>query len=835
MEKKKEDHKRKEWKKRVWRLPQNPLVAHKVISIVVIDIIFVVLAVAFFCKFSGSFQLDQYMETICSTTAAITATMFGLSAASYAFVCSELRAEERNRPNLNQVLIKYRDHMWAEFIYSLVFTFETVISSIIILEFAQKLGTAGLFPITLAEGGHANNLRAISTLTFFNSLIAVVAICVMVKFNYNIFRREDRYSTIAVKLCKESLKPYQELMVQTSNSASAKKREKRRDLTDFEKIHNIEILIDRILKNHSCMGDAFAPDHRRERLLSEVFIQKIERDYHLSDDDDGTCGKNDINPELKDDPTKGQLKSSTSKTATRQEVCREYANKNKDYIRNQNGKRATNKFKTPPQECNFVQVYDDLICYRNCKLILQNSGKDRNTPPGDFLRKSAKKRILLFLLREETFSGMDLSRISLSGADVRHVDFSNCDLSGASLKGTNCEGADFSRSKLQGMYFYDNASCTGEIEVSCIDENIEEWNPYTSKEATCFIGASFTGADVSRAFLVMPEPETGKPASKGHDKPLFPFKNSSFNYAKLFSSRFGRIDFSQCDMERALIFDSIFYYCKANATNFKGATLTNSCLLHSGFENANMEEANLPQTVLHHSCFQRTNVKNANFSGANIVGCDFSSAYCQGASFSGIIQKVDGKNGMKSKPFFKENPFLKNIFDKVKPAKIKFDYATLSDTDFSGSNVTSISFKNTIGSNCIFTMAKITAGNFSQAFLTKSIFNNSNLKICTFSSTVLRESVFINSHFEFCKFTGTDFSRSIFECDMAGNGISKSGKPKFIFDGGTLVDSNFSGAVGLSIECFRNTQIIGCNFKDTGLRKADFCSAKIKIEDCIFD
>lgn len=98
---------------------------------------------------------------------------------------------------------------------------------------------------------------------------------------------------------------------------------------------------------------------------------------------------------------------------------------------------------------------------------------------------------------------MDLSGICFSGADLHFTNFSDSDFTRVRLIGANCEGADFSRARLSGLYFCDMGEqlCQGQIPISCIDDNKEDWNPYDSHEATILHAATFSGADVSRAFL----------------------------------------------------------------------------------------------------------------------------------------------------------------------------------------------------------------------------------------------------------------------------------------------------------------------------------------------
>ena len=804
---------------------QDLLLSHKKTCIIAITIFFGILSVVHYCFFTDCIRFDQYMETICSTTAALTATMFGLSAASYAFVCSELRSEEKQWPQLENVLVEYRDNLWACFVYSLVFTIGTVITSLVFLGIAQRISASDLFSFSVENGmlkaGYINSRFAmISSLTFFNLMVAVTAIIMMAYLNVNIFRRENRYSKIAQALLDRSVTPYEK----PTGVTERKEDELRPDLSELEKIHNIERLVERVLQNHECAGTAFAPEHRRDELLTVVFSQKLEVWYGISKQ----SGEN--TSEISEKKWHNLTKE---KQASRWAWCLSNAKMDYDLLKHQ---KTVNH--ALPSDCSFVKVYNDLICYRNSRLVCSGAGVRINA--GEHLRWSVKKRLLIFLLQGESFSNMDLSRISFSGADLRHTNFSDCDLSYTKMKGANCEEADFSNSRLPGLYFKDNDEiCHGEIQITYQDDTQDEWNPYTGREATCLDGATFAHADVSRAFLVADNSDLwndkfpfdrsiSDSGTREWEKTLklYSLKRTSFDYAKLYSSKFGNICFDQVNFSKALIFDSIFFQCMVRSANLAGATLTNSCLLWCDFSRANMDSVVLAQAVLLRSDFHSAQLKKANFVGANLVKCNFSGAYCQSASFMGMIQSLEE---IKSLPFV-ANKFLEDTINNESGItagsyNIDFSFATLSNTDFSRADISHVSFEHAIGANCIFTNAQGHRVNMNDAFLTSSILNRTTITNSSFCRTILRNSVFLGVRFKRCTFKGADFSQSIFDQDS-----DKS----TIFEGQTMVDVNFSGSQGLSAKCFKVIKLTRCNFSNTGLRKKDFRAQGIEIENCFF-
>ena len=808
-----------------WR---DLFLTHKKRCSIAIIIAFCILSLIHLLFFANRIRFDQYMETICSTTAALTATMFGLSAASYAFVCSELRSEENQRPQLENVLVEYRDNLWACFVYSLVFTIGTVITSLVFLGIAQKISASDLFGFSVESGmlkaGYINSRFAIiSSLTFFNLMVAVTAIIMMAYLNVSIFSRENRYSQIAQTLLERSVTLYEK----PAGVTESKEDELRPDLSELEKIHNIERLLERVLQNHECAGTAFAPEHRRDDLLTIVLSQKLEVEYSINK-------QSRNHPEDISDEKKWH-NLSKEKQESRWEWCRNHALMDYDYL---GPEQAAATAPATPENCSFVKVYNDLICYRNSRLVCSNA-EDR-TNIGKYLRWTVKRRLLIFLLQGESLSGMDLSRISFSGADLRHTNFSDCDLSYIKLKGANCEGADFSRARLPGLYFSDNEYCNGEIQITYKDVNNNgKWDPYNGKEATFLDGATFARADVSRAFLVAENSRLWNdkfPFDRGisdtgareweKELKLYSLKDTSFDYAKLYSSKFGNICFDQANFDKALIFDSIFFRCMVRSASLKGATLTNSCLLWCDFSRTNMDSVVLAQSVVLRGDFHSAQLKNANFVGANLVKCNFSGAYCQSASFMGMIQSVEE---IKSLSFATNNFFegaIKNESGiESGTYNVDFSFATLSNTDFSRAKISHTSFEHAIGANCIFTNAQGEKVNMNDAFLTSSILNRTTIENSLFCRTILRNSVFLGARFIGCTFQGTDFSQSIFDQDSDENTI---------FEGQAMVDVSFSGSRGLSAKCFKVTKLTRCDFTNTGLSKKGFRAQGIEIEDCLF-
>lgn len=406
------------------------------------------------------------------------------------------------------------------------------------------------------------------------------------------------------------------------------------------------------------------------------------------------------------------------------------------------------------------------------------------------------------------------------------------------MKGANCEGADFSHARLPGLYFCDvtlpgdgkTRLCQGQIPVSCMDDGSEEpWSPYSGREATCFRSATFAGADISRAFLAaggtpwkgeFPYCERGK---KGIYPSLYSLEDTCFDRAKLFSSRFRDLSFDQASLEMAQIFDTVFFRCSAQFSNFSQAVLTHSLLCCCDFYGANLEGAILAQTALMRGRFEDARLKNASFAGANLVCCNFRGAYCQNVSFRGAIQDLQG---LKTLPAAKTPLMEESISKEELPGDftgLDFSHSLLSNTDFTGMDLTEVRFQNAVGSGCIFTSAQGERVCMDEALLTSSIFNQAVFRRGCFSRALLGHSIFMETLFEECKFSETDFSHALFQPAR-----------KAVFSGGVMENVNFRGAEGLSADHFDKVRLVNCDFTGTGLKRWDFHRKHICITNCRF-
>lgn len=780
--------------------------------------------------YKGTFRLDQYADTILGTTAGIVGTMFGLTAASYAFIWGDLRSDSQENRHLGRVLECYSKKLWMLFVYSLILTVLVIFISLIGLALAQNITNPSLFK-TVYEGEEFfseyrnEKFHMISVTVLIDLIFSAIDVSAMAWMNWAVFRRNEQYALIAEAILKYITKKY-DMQLPKKNSGNSTSIE-------YKKIHSLEVLIERILKNHESIGNAFAESQRREKLLTAIITNELRATYNV----DSNIGDSDIRKKAEWENLKEEKKISRWEQCQKK-ACKEYELLTKNDIHNFKGKSSIPK----PCDCSFITVYDDLLLYRDNSLVWEEKHKRRieqdeitDMFERRALRYTIKKRLLIFYLRGEMFSDMDLSGISFSGADLRFTIFSDCNLAGIRLKGANCEGADFTRSKMTGMYFEDvpvsGGNEIGEIQLSCIDSNLCQtemeyaWDPYSGKEATYLQNATFKEADVSRAYLKALGELEGKQDfpfchsepniwKLGSDQTVFSLIGTNFDYAKMFFSYFKNIDFTNSSLEKAQMYNIGMVQTKATSANFSGAILTNSCLAWCDFENADFSKASLAETVLVRVNFSGANMINANFSYSNIIACNFEGASCQNASFKNVIQDCTELK--------KQNPKALQGIDLGESRGLRFSYTTLTNTDFSGSKLDKAYFFNAIGQNSIFTKVTGNTVIFENSMLNSSVFNNTRFESGNIKNTVLRNAIFVGSQFINCVFDKIDLSETLF---------NRPQEPCFL--GGCMFECDFSNAKGLTPACFSHICLKRVDFRGTEIREIDFLD-NVKIIDCIF-
>lgn len=773
------------------------------IFIVIIAVITVCAVFDCICRHSGTmFRLDQYAGTIFGSVIGVIGTMFGLTAASYAFIWGELKNEADKNARLQHILNSYKKELWNLFFNTLLLTFIIIICNLVLMGFIQQITDTTLFygenmyidgSDVIVATYHNEKFILITEFVLIDLLLSITDIILMGVMNYKIFARQRRYEKIAEKNLKSISDCYN---LDLPEEMRSKKGYEITTTYDFDnelnKIYYLELVINRILQNHESEGDAFRNLSDNEALLKHIVSVKLENftpDWEYISNDKKLKNLNEL------------CAKETKEEIDKNNKIQSQAAKEKN--------EASNA--SDPAAIAFVRVYSDLIIFRNSQLVHKNENVI-----GTMLKCTIKKRLLFFLMSHERFDGMDLTNMSLSGADLSYSNFSKCNLKGVKLKGANCRGADFTEARMPGIHFVDEGLSipkniqSDDIQITCQDDGKDMWDKFSGKQSTCLEAAAFSNADVSRMSLLVPceiDNDSPFPFSAARkfpakdDNPMFSLRDTNFDGAKLFDSTFSKVDLSNSSISGALMFNCKMVLIKSENVNFKRTVLTRSVFNCSYFANSSFDEAIISDCNIYRCNFSNASLSGANLSNAQILLCNFCGAICNNTSFKNISQGK--KNKLKTK--------VKYL--------LSFRYATMIKADFSSGNLTNADFSHANAINCIFTKAIVSSSNYSYAILSSSIWNMTKVRKTKFTGSVMRDCVILLTEFVDCCFNKTDFSNSIINS-------------KFL--GGEMNDVKFCDVKELDPQMFNNIKLNRVDFSGTGVKKNDFADTVI-IQDCIFD
>ncbi len=753
----------------------------------------------FWCGYEFGIRLDQYASTIFGSIVGVVGTMFGLTAASYAFVWGELKGERESNIRMKNILNKFQSQLFDLFFNILFLSTVIIIFNLVLLGIIQHITNSTLYYSDDAVINNENVVMSwfyneeyakISTCALVDVFLSVIDIILMGIMNYMVFSRQKSYQKIAYSSLNKLRNSYDLSIEKISKFKNTDSN--LYDLNaELSKIHHLELLINRIIKNHESEGDAFRFLDDEDKFLGYIISIKL-RSYNLDWDYLKKMNEKKFN----------DLKEQSLNT---DEIFNRTSNKG-----DANSSGGLGKKELPaPADVKFVKVYSDLIEFRNSQLI-----SPQKSVKGTMLKCTVKKRMLFYLMTHERFDGMDLTNVSLSGADLSYSNFSNCNFKGVKLKGTNCKGVDFSNSRIPGMYFSDGKNIKsenihpGDVEISFTDDGEEEYNIYVGHQPTCLEKATFANADVSRVRLICggeTDTKLNYPFNNGDNPPVedgaatFSLRETNFDRAKLFDSEFNNIDLSGSSIFNAQMFHSTMQLVKADNVNFAETVLTHSDIKNSGFVNANFYKAVISDCNISRSDFTFANLSNTNFSNSIISYCNFRNTICNNTSFKRITFSLE-KN-------------------KKESDCISFEFATLRKADFSNANLYKTNFSSANVMRCNFTKSVVLDSKFSLTVLTSTIWNTAEVKVTIFEDSILRDCVFINAVFENCTFNNCDFSNSIVNCK---------------FSGGKMDNVKFCNVVDLDPQLFSKIKLKNVDFSGSKVRKRDFPS-DVEFDKCKFD
>ncbi|MEZ6138050.1 MAG: DUF2169 domain-containing protein [Pirellulaceae bacterium] len=269
----------------------------------------------------------------------------------------------------------------------------------------------------------------------------------------------------------------------------------------------------------------------------------------------------------------------------------------------------------------------------------------------------------------DSFDGILLRGIDLSGLDLQNADFGgaifvDCSLENADLRGANLSDAVLTQANLR------NANLTGS---QCQNANLARAD---------LTQANFTSSILTNAILEQTVAVNAvfDQASATGTK----FVGSDLTGASLLQAELTAVDLSSCILSKAIFRQSLMQRCDLAAASGK----------HVDFTAADLTQARASSNcTLTQSNFQQAQGKEANWSDADLTGSDFSYSFMPGAFFvRALLEKTNMQAaGLRQARFSKANMQGANLVE-CDLYQADFEAADLSFANLNGANAFEANF-----------------------------------------------------------------------------------------------------------------------------------------------
>lgn len=378
------------------------------------------------------------------------------------------------------------------------------------------------------------------------------------------------------------------------------------------------------------------------------------------------------------------------------------------------------------REC-FAKEYKEIIDYRNLLLQDTSKGDSESVTKGDQI-KSVMNKLFRNYLKNELLTGVNISNLEISGADLEKASFSNSSLQRIKFKDkANLTNADFRDSTINAVSF-EEAVCDSINFSGCKLINIQFSTKMNLQRAI------FANADLSGMGDIGPLDKEGDQIE---------FLHANFSRANLTYQDIYNVSFKFADFTNARLIDSKIGASaqKKENTTFAFADMQKADLLRCiiercDFQNANLNSASFTYAKVRNVNFSECRLNNANFSESDIDDCKFEKSYCTNFSMKGTK--------------------LKDSF---------FTYAIMTSADMSGARLDNVCFNDAVCRDTLWVRAQITNSKFERCVLSNArIVGNADQRArivgCDFLYTDLSNSAIANIEFYNCDFEGADFTNA---------------------------------------------------------------------------
>lgn len=411
-----------------------------------------------------------------------------------------------------------------------------------------------------------------------------------------------------------------------------------------------------------------------------------------------------------------------------------------------------------------IPVNADIIVQSEEEAKIDDSGLENLEPV-----ISAEEFLQRYKEGERDFTGINLSRVDLSGKILHSVNLSNANLSGAELSEADLFGANLSEANLSHANLHTaNLTSVNLGKTKFTNANLSEVNLHCANLSE----ANLSGVNLSSVHL---------------------FSKTSFSKANLSKANLTGLNLRESQLMKA---------------DLSNANLSNTNLLKANLQGANLEGAELQQALYNADTIFPTGfdpvkagacliAPNASFQKANLAGVDLNCFNLSEANLSGAN-------------------LTKANLAAAKLLQANLSAANLSEANLNGADLTTANLSEANLSKANLRGAKLAVANLSGANLKQANLEYANLVAADLSHANLKDTKLGGANFSDANLTGVNLVGVV----LNSVNLSRANLTEVNLCGSSLVSANLNGAT-LSSADLRGADLNGTNLEKANLKGAN--------------
>lgn len=602
-----------------------------------------------------SLDMECLVETV-KTAVTVLVSMLGFSVSSYVFLNNSFQSRRGLNTIERQIIDEFQNKKLKSLGKTIIFAVAAIVSECLIIALTDNIT-------------HIKEKECLIVILLLVVIVITIAnIITLGNFTYEVINYEDGLN----KLANSEVKKY-------SSSQDHEKIQKG-DFLNF--VNNIEVLVERITRNHIHAKMSSKYDSDFKQALCDGFTESGE-------------------------------------VTSREEFAEDY----REIIEYRNL-----LVQTALGDSEDVAMGGQVRKFMN-KLF-------QNYIRGELLTGISISNIRVngAVLEKTSFSNSSFFNIRFAGdTNLKFVDFRDSNINSISFEENQiqCEGINFSNAKLINVKFDTNVDLTRAVFKNSDLTNIGKIHPSDKEgDMICFAHTNFSNANLTRLDICMAnfeyadfsdvrmiDSKIGISALKEN--------NTNFSYANMKNVDLLRAHVEKCIFDNADMETASFTYAKIKSASFENTRLsranwTKSVVENNRFEKSYCSQMTMKSAVIKDCQFNYAIMRSVDMSGATVKNCCFDDTVCrdslwvdtkiENSSFKrSVLANARIVGSAKDRTRIRECSFKNADLSNIAITNIEFENCNFKGADFNNARLINVRFI-----NC----KNLSRANMSQAWLT---------------------------------------------------------------------------------------------------------------------